>query len=218
LQDPYELRSYFSNSICKLDWQLGFGCGGFSDNERLPSCHIGDFVDLEVLAVIGDTMLASIAWIQGCDMSCLDLYDSCIVIFKIDNQTFLIPASRVLSGNAGQLKNPPADSESAGGVSPQFVPKLGPCRGEGNGWVYWIPLGSDRWLYIVCGLDSLGEQCAEVLHSSEITRRLMVGNLWVSLINIEEVKTLVERSARIGGMLMDSFLSESQEERYPPIR
>jgi hypothetical protein len=217
LQDPYELQSHFSASICKLNWQLGFGYGGPSDNERLASCQTGNFVDIDILAVIGDTMLASIAWIQGCDVSCLDLYDSCLVIFKIDNQTLLIPACRVLSGNAGQLKTPPADSESAG-VSPQFVPKLGPCRGDGNGWVYWIPLGSDRWLYIVCGLDSLGEQRAEVLHSSEVTRRLMIGNLWVSLVNAEDVKTHVERSATVGGILMNCFLSDTREPRYPQIR
>ena len=212
LQDPWEIQSYIRTIRCELNWQK-FGDDRPFDDTRLASSCIGDFIDIDVLAVIGDTMLSSFAWIYGSDMSGMDLYDACLIVLKIDKQTLLVPACRVLSGNVRQAQNPPADTEN--GNSPLFIPMLGPCRGPDNGWAYWIPIGSDRWLYLVCGLDSLVLQRAEVLHSEEVTRRLMLGTLWVSLTNVEDVKVQVERSAIVGRMLMHSVLMEEQDAEDP---
>jgi hypothetical protein len=207
LHDPFDIQSYMRTAKCRLDWKLGFGHEKPPGNAQSASSIIGDFVDINVLAVVGDTMLASIACIHGCNMSGRDLYDSCLVIFQINKQVFLVPAARVLSGNVGQVKKSPAHAKA--GAAPRFIPILGPCRGEDNGWVYWIPLDSDRWLYAVCGLHFVGEHRAEVLDSKEVTRRLMLGNLWVSLTNVDEVKDCVEKSAVVGRILMkDLFLEE----------
>jgi hypothetical protein len=206
LHDAYDIKAHVCAAKCRLDWKRGI-CGEIILENKHSACPDGDDgADLDVLAVIGDTMLASISWIHGSKMSCLDLYDACLVIFKINQQIFLIPSARVLSGNAGKLNLPPEDAEA--GQEPRFIPKLGPCRGENNGWVYWIPIEADRWLYLICDLNSLGVRRAEILHSVEVTRRLAIGNLWVSVENADELKTFVDRAAFLGGVLIDEFLTE----------
>jgi hypothetical protein len=206
LHDSFTLKSYARAAQCRLDWKLGLG---LPDGE-LPA--VGDWLDIEVLAVVGDTMLSSIAWIHGRDMSSLDLYDSCLVIFRISKQTFLVPAARVLSGNASVLRKSSKTADIEAGSTPKFIPKLGPYHNDNDGWVYWIPLRADRWLHIVCDLDSLGTQPAEVLDSDEVTLRLRSGNLWVSLTMVDEVKHSVELAASIGNTLMSELLSGEARE------
>lgn len=161
-------------------------------------------VNIEILAVIGDTLLASIAWIQGYALTDLDLYDACLAFVKIKGcpHPFMIPSGRVLSGNVAQVKNPSRDTEA--GVAPKFLPKLGPCRGEDNGWVYWIPLDEDRWLYTVCDLNSVGSHRALVISSTELTRRLEIGNLWVSITHADDVKQFVDRSVIVAKVLLEA--------------
>lgn len=207
LHDPFDIQSYMCSVQCRLDWESRLIDHKSPDYEQLAS-NSEHFVGIDIFAVLGDTMLTSIAWIHGCNMAGLDLYDSCLVLFKINKQQFFVPACRVLSGNASQLKKPLAYAEPVG--APRFIPKRGPCRGEDNGWVYWIPLGLDQWLYTVCSLDSLGEQRAEILDSAEVARRLKLGNLWVSLEDVSGVKNMVENAAILGRILRNNLLQEKK--------
>lgn len=211
LTDPSDIQSYMSSSKLVYDWRLGMGDYRLSTNCTWNSIRPGQSVDVEILAIIGDTLLASVAWIQGYRLTDLDLYDACLAFIKINGHkhTFMIPTGRVLSGNVAQVKNPSKDTEA--GVSPKFIPKLGPCRGEDNGWVYWIPLDEDRWLYIVCDLNSVGNHHALVISSAELTRRLEIGDLWVSITHADDVKQFVDRSVVVGKVIFESLSQVRQE-------
>lgn len=211
LDEPSEIRSYMLSSISVFDWRVGLGEFQLSADCTWNSISAGQLVDVEILAIIGDTLLASVAWIQGYALTDLDLYDACLAFVKINGHRipFMIPSGRVLSGNVAQVKNPHKDTEA--GVAPQFIPKLGPCRGEDNGWVYWIPLDEDRWLYIVCGLNSIGVHRALVISSAELTRRLELGDLWVSITHADEVKEFVDRSVVVGKVMLEALSEVSQD-------
>jgi hypothetical protein len=116
---------------------------------------------------------------------------------------------RVLSGNVAQVKNPSKDTEA--GVAPRFIPKLGPCRGEDNGWVYWIPLDEGRWLYIGCDLNSVGDHHALVISNAELTRRLELGDLWVSITHADDVKQFVDRSVIVGKIILGAIPQVRQD-------
>jgi hypothetical protein len=214
MHNPSKIQSYIHSA--KFNWGGKLGAKQpFGDSFPPSFLTENRFVDIEILAVIGDTMLYSIACIYGYSISGFDLYDSCLVFVKVNNQTFLVPASRVLSGNISYVKAHPEDGEP--GTSPQFIPKMGPCRAEDNGWVFWIPLGSGRWLYMICGFNFLGKQRVEVLDNAEVTRRLMLGTLWVSITTCEEIEDFVEKSAVVGHILLFYFLGEEENTRLPEL-
>jgi hypothetical protein len=212
LHDSFAIRTHVRSAICMLDWRRGIIDQIPTIKTQLASLDGQGFVDIELLAVIGDTMLRSISWIHGSRFSVLDLYDSCLVVIRIGRETILTPAARVLSGNAARVKCPEKNQDSEAGAAAFFIPKLGPCRGENNGWVYWIPLSSNRWLYFICGLDSLGHHRAEIITLEEVTRRLMLGNLWVSVKSADELMTFMDLSALLGEVVLSEFLSEKDSE------
>lgn len=203
LHDSRDIAAHVRSARPILNWRDGL-CNDSTVRQALSTINKTATVDVDVVAVIGDTMLAGISWVHGSGMSCLDLYDSCLLMFKIGLRTFLVPSARVLSGNAAAIKLPPKDAEA--GMSPLFIDKLGPCRSENNGWVYWIPLDSKSWLYIICDLNTLGMHSAELLDSKEVTRRLALGNLWVSVSSVEDLEAYVDRAALLGGVLIEEYL------------
>lgn len=101
-------------------------------------CLSKDPLKVGIVAVIGDTTLASAAWMLGSKLTGIDLYNSCIVILKFGQSHFTIPAARVLSE---QYKLPPCDEESI--PEPRFIPRAANNHGwQGLTWHYWIPAGS----------------------------------------------------------------------------
>jgi hypothetical protein len=99
-------------------------------------------VQISVHAVIGDTLLSSVAWILGSKKGAFDFYDTCIVILNLKGSTIAIPAARVLSG---LRPRPLTDPELGNDL-------VRPPRGSSNmgidiEWCFWIPCGGDRWLY-----------------------------------------------------------------------
>ena len=43
-------------------------------------------LELFFASVIGDTLLSSVVWVNGSNLSVMDLYDSCIATFKIGDR------------------------------------------------------------------------------------------------------------------------------------
>ena len=168
-------------------------------------------IEIDITAMIGDTVLSSAMWMVGSDLSPMDMYDTCLVFLSFPQpppslsssslgtplsapSRFAIPAARV-GHSMGEFIRPDAEKSS-----PVFVP-----RGTGAGpsaciqaWLYWIPCGPNRWLQIQSNnLTVLGRCTAEVLDDGQLSARLGAGTLNISLSHAKEVKEVVELS-RVG--------------------
>ena len=191
-QDANTIMALIRNSIWATDWLTrSFG--------QLPA-SISKSGTLEIVAVIGDTMLSSLAWIYDLPYSGMDLYDSSLVILKVDGQQYLVPAVRALSGWVTFILS---SSEAKIATKPGRVPRLGPNDGGNLGWVFWIAAGEGRWLHIVGYLDFLGKHHAEVLNDAEVTRRLELATLGLDLKDAREITDIATRAAQVGQLLME---------------
>ncbi|EEQ33790.1 uncharacterized protein MCYG_06609 [Microsporum canis CBS 113480] len=159
--------------------------------------------EVEIKAVISDTLLSSIAWILGYPDTCIDVYDCCLVALEIAGRTVIIPSARVLSGNvkkAGALLGPRSRHFRNDGVN--------------IGWVFWIPLGAGQRLHLIGDLSFTGRQRMEVLSSEDVTKRLNVGNLYIGLRDVHDVQNVVEKSCRVGRLLINLLKEESDQQKY----
>ena len=166
-------------------------------------------IEVEIVAVIGDTVLSSASWMLGSTVTAMDLYDSCIVVLSLppsassssipglysSHQTIAIPAVRVLSGLPAQ-EVVYADKEK---WTPAFVPRGDGSRyaGISRTWWYWIPCDSKRWLQIRgADLRVLGKRTAKVLGGEQVTALLRAGNLNISLEHVKDVEEIVRLSQK----------------------
>jgi hypothetical protein len=168
-------------------------------------------IDIEITAMIGDSVLSSAMWMVGSDKSPMDMYDSCIVFFSFPPpplspsspslgppfapSTFAIPAARVVSKHRNRQFNRP-DTEK---WDPIFVPRgAGVYTDDAQTWWYWIPCGPNCWLQVQSkNLTVLGRCTAEVLDDGQLSAILGAGMLNISLTNAKEVKEVAELS-RLG--------------------
>lgn len=163
---------------------------------------------VEIKAVIGDTLLSSIAWLLGSPYTSMDLYDCCLVAIGVAGRTVMIPSVRVLSGHVSKVREPRTDPEA--GIVGEHTPKAVGNDGTNTGWVFWIPLDVHRWLYFVGDLDFIGKQSMEVLSSDEVSKRLGLADLFVSLRGVQDVKDALEKS-RVVGQLLTDLLKDHDE-------
>jgi len=201
----YELVSMFVRTPPEMLHPLSSGQAALSS------------LEVEVIAVVGDTMLSSVAWMSGSKLSPMDLYDSCIVLFAVSptstatvkSRTLAIPAVRVLSGPVELSR--PLDLEMSGGAVPQFVPKGSSNLGYGLVWWYWIPCESGMWLQIRSGegMKIVGKREADVLTDAQVTSRLAAGTLNISLSHVDSIKETVEMSRRGSHSLVEFITSMS---------
>ncbi|KAI9791236.1 MAG: hypothetical protein M1816_004228 [Peltula sp. TS41687] len=166
-----------------------------------PSIAVGDTTDLSVSAVVGDTLLSSAAWMLGSKLSGMDLYDSCVVVLTVNGKSVAIPSARVLS-------EPPIErpSDLELGSELQFVPRGSSNTGRNPVWWYWIPCGHNRWLQAHTEQKKiLGKRKATVVSDEQITQRLAIGDLYVGIKNVDDVKDIV-RHSKLGCELLLRFL------------
>ena len=158
--------------------------------------------EIDVIAIIGDTLLSSACWMFGSKLSGLDLYDSCVLILHVRGSNIAIPAARVLTDRAAA---PKPDVEA--GIGPLF-----PLRGNSNTgrdiyWMYWIPCGEGKWLQVqTTDMKFLGVRSAEVRSDAQVTQKLAKGELLVSLSEVNHVKEIVQHS-RTGFDIVQNLLS-----------
>lgn len=149
-----------------------------------------DKLEINVVKIIGDTTLSSACWMLGSKLTGMDLYDSCVLILKVNENTIAIPSARVLTDKAAQ---PKLDAEAA--IGPVF-----PLRGNSNTgkdilWFYWIPCGDDRWLQVSStDMKFLGPRMATVVSDARVTQMLAGGELLVSISEVGHVKEIVHHS------------------------
>lgn len=174
---------------------FGFVCNDFLDplkaaKSELNIDGISDEKTIVFKGVVGDTLLASLAWFYGSKLTGPDLYDSCIVIIKLANTIQAIPSARVLCA----ISRVQADVES--GRVPKNVPKGSFNWGRGTvKWVYWIPCSDGHWLQ-ACSDDLrvLGKRELQIVTDSDITRMLDTGEVNVSHKHVDDVWKVVEIS------------------------
>ncbi|OQE13778.1 hypothetical protein PENFLA_c043G03666 [Penicillium flavigenum] len=143
--------------------------------------------EINVKAVMGDTVLSSACWIYSSKLTGLQLYDSCIVVIDIRNSTVAIPAARVLTstgehpGNDTAIKHPPRGGPNWG---PDMVL-----------WVYWIPCSDGRWLEVRSKhLRIIGKQKLIFVTDNDVTERFTSGFAKVDHTDVSGIKGAVDLS------------------------
>jgi len=73
-------------------------------------------------------------------------------------------------------------------------------------WYFWVPCPDGRWLYFSSKeLKYKGSRVATVLTDKQVTERLEGGELFVSLICVDEVREIVKVSTEACGHLLGLF-------------
>ncbi|KAJ7656183.1 hypothetical protein B0H17DRAFT_1098509 [Mycena rosella] len=153
---------------------------------------------VDIKAVFGDMMLSSAIWITGSEVTPMDLYDSCIVVFSIrqsnhvafPRRSVAVPAARVLSGIGMAF-----DAEK---TVPNYVPKGAPNLGYGLTWWYWIPCRTGLWLQIQIPAQgkTVGIHQVDVRTDAQVSGLLVAGSLNIGLKDVDEVKAAVALSRK----------------------
>ena len=175
-------------------------------------------IEVDINAVIGDPTLSSAAWIAGARrLTPTDLYDCCIISFRICNlkldalpQAITIPCARVLSGfpiaKFSKFRpQPDVDEEVSRLPGPrQFVPKH--SGNTGGNWCYFIPCDPGLGLWLFCKKnmteDVVGKYTAEVLTDIQVTAMLAEGNMNISLSHVDDIKQTVDLSEQARHILL----------------
>jgi len=171
---------------------------------------VGSTVEISVVAVIGDTLLSSVAWLMGSPLTGMDLYDCCILVLRSSDKTLPIPACRVLSSRI----DTDSDIDPELTMPSGFLPKGVSNNGTGISWRYWIPCGGNKW---VCystpwttlttqSLGITGKKEMVVTSGENITEELRTGKLLVSLSSVKDVEDAVARSAAVASILREMLL------------
>ncbi|KAF8465027.1 hypothetical protein BDZ91DRAFT_795165 [Kalaharituber pfeilii] len=151
-------------------------------------------IDIDIIGVVGDTVLRSAAWIKGLNASNVEMYDCGFVFAKVRNcdQVHCVPCCRVLA-----RRYTPGD-ESIGGY---FM-----ARGSSNDhavtWRYWIPVTIEEsehatpspeeehqyWVELDAGLRVVGQRHeGKLRNQDELQNYLQAGMLNISLSHAQEV-------------------------------
>jgi len=156
-------------------------------------------LQVNVVAVIGDTLLSSVSWIFGCKKGGFDFYDTCIIMMLVKGREVGIPAARVLSASRQDFVK---DPEQGGEIER-------PPRGSSNigleiEWWFWVPCGENQWLYFNSeDLKFKGTRRAQLLTDAQVTQKLEDGELYVSLKHVSEIKDTIRTSTEACGYLLE---------------
>jgi hypothetical protein len=150
------LRSLFSQVQYCLHSE--FALGQYSITEAT--------FDVTVIAVVGDHILTSAAWMHGSALSGMDLYDSCVVFLQTKSSTIAVTSAHVLSQSYSAV---PLKHDIEHTLEPCFLPRSSPNTGQGLTWWYWIPCGSGLWLQLPSDdMKIVGQRKAEVVTNAQV--------------------------------------------------
>jgi hypothetical protein len=210
---PEELRVIIFHSSPRLYYPLPQDIDSFKFNVRQKN-----LIEININAVIGDPILSSAAWIAGTHLTPTDLYDCCIISFRISTpsrdlppQVITIPCARVLSGTPIMFsKTWPhwqiIDKEETGFRPPgprQFVPKY--AANTGGNWCFFIPCEPGLWLFFRKNIteDVVGKHItAEVLTDIQVTAMLAKGDMNISLSHVDDIQQIVYLSEQARHILL----------------
>lgn len=183
-------------SLDRVDSLLATLKAGY--RRRAPTLS-GNFgaAPVAIFGVLGDTVLASAAWLTGSSLLGMDVYDSVIVFMEISGAVMAVPAVRVLSGTSleGEIAKSMADPEM---LRPRFRMSKGlPNAGTGIYWAYWIPCEDGRWLQLQTeDMKVLGRRQVPVVADAQVTARLEEADINVSFASAEDVKAALAQTEK----------------------
>jgi hypothetical protein len=174
-----------------------------SFRESLPMKESDESLSISFHGILGDTVLSSAAWLSGSELNGMDLYDATLAIVEVSGNKLAVPAVRVLSGNTltAIISSPKADPERA---VPRFRSNKGlPNPGTGITWLYWIPCDDGRWLHVVTeNMKVMGARKAQIMSDADVSARLGMPDLNVSLSTVDDVKDTLGFSRRGANILL----------------
>lgn len=189
---------------------------GYKLLEALPLAKISknQSTNINIIGIVGDTVLRSSIWFQGVSDLSPDLYDCVLVFVEISGSVFAVPGVRVLSGL------PLGDVEDR--VS-SFEPRGTSNNGSQISWEYWIPAKDD--IIGQCWLEARGMKIKEaktaISTQKELQTKLQGGGLNISLSQVAEVERILEESRKAAkalmGFLSDAELNIVSEKQYSKI-
>lgn len=184
LVSPGKIMEMYKSAGCRLLDAIPLG--KVPNNQRM---------NIEIVGVVGDTVLRSSNWFQGVSALSPDLYDCALVFVKVAGSVFAVPGVRVLSGL------PTGDVE--GRVS-GFEPRGTTNNGFEVSWDYWVPVKDDIpgqfWLE-ARGMRIKTAKTGILTHK-ELQTKLQGGGLYISLTQVGEVERILEESRTASEMLL----------------
>jgi hypothetical protein len=149
-------------------------------------------------SVLGDALLSSAVWLAGSDLNAMDVYDTVLVSVEASTTIISTPAVRVLSGVTltTRLSKLNTDPENP---KPKFQFTKGlPNAGTGITWYYWIPCSDGRWLQMQTeDMKILGRRPAQVMTSQEVTTRLGLKDMYISLNTLDDIVDALKTSREV---------------------
>lgn len=157
-----------------------------------------DTINVNVVRIVGDTLLSSAAWITGSKLGPMEIYDSCIVTFSIttdseDRPTLLsIPAARVYS-----YESPSSGEENDTGIR-EYIPKGAPNTGVGMYWWYFVPATAEKWLVLRRAAELGKGKCeGRVMSSVQLMKQLLSGQLNVDIRDVYDIQKVIDTSRTV---------------------
>jgi len=216
---PRERKSYLEDTMDLCEIQSLFTRCTIVDEYPLAvlPAHPAN-VDVNIIAIMGDTLLSSIAWFYGSKYTSMDLYDCCIIFLEVPSTTsantiLAVPAVRTLCASLrGPIPTPVGDVESASTaldldpleLRQHHSPKGSPAGPGDVEWFSWIPCSDRRWLQVrSSSLRMLGsKRRAEVLSGEELAVVLQGASLEIDS-DEKGVCEVMARSRAAAQIVMD---------------
>ena len=206
---PEELRIIIFHTSSRLHYPLPQDINPVDVRQRAQN----ELIEIEINAVIGDPILSSAAWIAGTHHTPTDLYDCCIISFRICSgrpnslpDIITIPCARVLSGIPLFLKT---QIDNHDGTFPpsgprQFVPKHTANLNAGGCWCFFIPCEQGRWLFFRRNMteDVVEKHTAEIMTDLQVTAMLAEGDMNISLSSVDDIQQIVHLSEQVRQILL----------------
>ena len=184
-------------------------------------------INLTFRALVGDTLLSSVAWFHGSKLTPMDLYDCCLVFLDVpiappspsetapSTRLVAIPVVRSL-GRTSKNHSDDADIESGRDLPPEWEhdemrfssPKGSPNAGiDDVEWYYWIPCTDGRLIQVSStkGMVLGAPRRGEVMTGEQVTGRLGTGELNISLETVDMVWEVIDMARSVVNMVVNLF-------------
>lgn len=157
--------------------------------------------DMQIVAIVGDTLLRSCIWVQGSHVDNSEVYDCAMVFIYNKGCLHAVPCVRI---QARFLEDPRLSDKEASSYSISYDPRGTSNKGHGVQWVCWIPTslhdGKTGWIEVK-GLEIIGNETWNLLDNEELQERLSSGAMNVSLTRIDEVQGTLEVARTVSAIL-----------------
>lgn len=147
---------------------------------------------LEVVDVIGDPAMRTMAWIAGGHFSNPEIYDSALAFVRLSSRKFSIPCVRVFACNCNKAVRMRYRGDSHGSVCANKI------------WVLWIPAreteGAEGYVY-ARGRQTHGTLDAEFVTDAQLNERLAAQQWNISFTRVGDLDPVLSVSRDISSII-----------------